>query len=88
MNETLIATKPFTYAGKWLAAGDSFFASRQDGRALRALKMAKFPDPTPDPVSEPDPKMPSAEALSEDEGGKAALTNDTPIARKRAKKAN
>lgn len=41
MQENLKATKSFTYAGRALKAGDTFTASRQDARVLRAVGRAE-----------------------------------------------
>lgn len=40
MSKSLIALKPFTYAGRALQAGDSFTASSNEARALCAVRRA------------------------------------------------
>ena len=40
MSKSLIALKPFTYAGRALQAGDSFTAASHEARALCAVRRA------------------------------------------------
>ena len=77
MSKTLIALKPFTYAGRALQAGDPFTASSAEARALCAIRRAAPADTyqtaeaKPEVTKEtPEVKKPSGRAASKKAGSK------------------
>ncbi|EPM44254.1 hypothetical protein A256_27018 [Pseudomonas syringae pv. actinidiae ICMP 19103] len=55
----MIALKEFRYAGKQLAAGDSFDAGEKDVKVLRAIKSARMDTEEPVPVDSTEDQSPS-----------------------------